>query len=441
MQNDDMTRAGSRPAMMNAGAAGDPLRKPIYDTPTSSFPIIGQAHEHTLNGAPTPAHPGWFSALKQVLPIFIATRVAFLLLTYLSTLFLLTPKNFSLYSLPLSTLLQAWNRWDTSHFTAIANNGYDQVWRTAFFPLFPLLEHILVFVTRDALTGGLLISNLAGLVMLMALYRLVWEDFDAGRAYRSVLYLSLFPTAFFFAAAYNESLFLCLTLLSFYYMRHSQWWVAGLFGFLASLTRSAGILLLLPFLYEYARQHIGNHGSAQRGWHLDILSSLAIPAGLGVYAAYCYIRFHDALAFSQAQQTGWLRDLHGPWHGPLDSALIILHRSLLTFDSIHNVIDLSAGVVMFALVALCFIGPWKFPQKYWAYGIFAAISYLFILLFPVAGGFPLAALSRYVLEIFPAFIVLAALGKNQQFNLYYLTISLSLLSFMLLQFLTGYWII
>ena len=66
---------------------------------------------------------------------------------------------------------------------------------------------------------------------------------------------------------------------------------------------------------------------------------------------------------------------------------------------------------------------------------------LFILLFPVAGGFPLAALSRYVLEVFPAFIVLAAIGKSRQFNLYYVTVSSTLLAFMLLQFLTGYWII
>jgi hypothetical protein len=67
--------------------------------------------------------------------------------------------------------------------------------------------------------------------------------------------------------------------------------------------------------------------------------------------------------------------------------------------------------------------------------------YLFFLLFPVAGGFPLAALSRYVLELFPVFIVLATMGKGQQFNLYYLTFSGSILVFMLLQFLTGYWII
>jgi len=46
-----------------------------------------------------------------------------------------------------------------------------------------------------------------------------------------------------------------------------------------------------------------------------------------------------------------------------------------------------------------------------------------------------------MLEVFPAFITLAAIGKNRQFNFYYLAIALTLLSFMLLQFLTGHWII
>jgi hypothetical protein len=363
--------------------------------------------------------------------------VAFLLLTYLSTLFAFTPKNFSLYALPLSTLVQSWDRWDSNHFVEIATKGYDVAYRTAFFPLFPMLESALAFLTHDAFVAGLIISNIAGLGMLTVLYRLVREDFDGERAYRTVLYLSVFPTAFFFAAAYNESLFLFFALLSFYYMRRGSWWLAGLCGFLASLTRSAGLFLLLPFLYEYLRQHHFKLSNMR----FDILGSLGIPGGLGVFALYCYLRFHDPLAFSHAQQTGWLRDMHGPWHGLIDSFLMITRRGMLSFDSIHNVIDLSAGILMLILTILCFVGPWKFPRELWAYSLYAASMYLFILMFPVAGGFPLAALSRYVLEVFPAFIVLANMGKSRQFNLYYLTLAGALLAFMLMQFLTGYWII
>src|SRR5260370_18121499 len=66
---------------------------------------------------------------------------------------------------------------------------------------------------------------------------------------RLLLYLCIFPTAFFFFAAYNESLFLLFTASSFLAMRRQQWWLAGILGLFAALTRSAGIFLVIPYLY------------------------------------------------------------------------------------------------------------------------------------------------------------------------------------------------
>ncbi len=378
----------------------------------------------------------WFNALKQILPIYISLHLAFLILTYLSALFIIG--NFSTKNLRISTLWLAWFRWDSGHFTAIASNGYDAAWRTAFFPSFPLLERGGAFLTHNPFIAGLIISNLAGLGMLVVLYRLVQEDFDAEQAFRTVLYLSVFPTAFFFAAAYNESLFLLFTLLSFYCMRRGNWWLAGLFGLLASLTRSAGIVLFLPFCYEYLRQH----RFSIKKIRFAVVSSLGIPAGIGIFALYCYYKFHDPFSFSHAQVI-WGRHLHAPWRGLINSYMVILNRPVLSFDSIHNVLDLSACLFILALVVLCFVGPWKLPRAYWVYGFYAVLIYIFSLIFPTDGNasLPLAAFSRYMLEVFPAFMMLAAIGKKQSFNLYYLVLSVSILSFMLLQFLIGRWII
>ena len=298
-----------------------------------------------------------------------------------------------------------------------------------------------MLLTGGPFRAGLLISNLAYLVLLAVLYRLVWEDFDQEHASRTILYLAVFPTAFFFVAAYNESLFLCLALLSFYYMRRERWWLAGAFGLLASLTRSAGPLLLLPFLYEYLRQRSFN----LKKMRFDVVSSALIPAGLALFALYCYVKFHDALAFSHAQRIAWNREFHAPWYGLISSFTIIVSGGLdgmLSFNSIHNVIELSAGLLMLGLVVLCFVGPWKFSSDKRSYALYAAVFYLFSLIFPVSsGGGPLAALSRYVLEIFPAFIVLAMMVKKQQHSLYYTMFSVSILAFLLLQFLTGHWVI
>ncbi len=376
----------------------------------------------------------WRNASQQVFPIYLATHLAFLILTYLATLF--TLGNFSTNFLRVHTLLDSWFRWDSGQYTHIATVGYDQHWTYAFFPLFPLFEKAVSFLTHDPFIGGLLISNIAGLGMLIVLYRLVEKDFGAEYAYRTALYLSVFPTAFFFAAAYNKSLFLFFTLLSFYHMRQAHWWLAGLFGFLATLTRSAGLILLLPFCYEYLRQRSFN----LRSLRFDSLAVALIPAGLAIYSFYCYIHFHDALAFSHAQST-WHRQFQAPWQAFLDVLNVISQNKILSFVSIHNVLDLSACLFILILLVLCFVGPWKFSRDHWAYSIYAVGIFLLFLVSAGTGTLPLASYSRFMLEVFPAFIVLAAIGRKHQLNLYYLTISLTLLSFFLLQFLTGRWIV
>ena len=133
----------------------------------------------------------WYDALRKVWSIYLATHIAFILLTYLAMLFRV--QNFSYNQMPLSALLNAWNRWDTSQFTAIAANGYESIWRTAFFPLYPMLEKGLSLLTHDPYIAGLLLSNLATLALFIVLYRLIAEDFEPSLAYRAVLYLGYFP--------------------------------------------------------------------------------------------------------------------------------------------------------------------------------------------------------------------------------------------------------
>ncbi len=388
--------------------------------------------------APQRFRQKWSQAILSILPVYIAVHIGFFLTTCLSYLF--THKDFDGTWVPFRALPEAWHHWDTGYYMVIARFGYQKAEQTAFFPLYGLLERALMPITRNnPLVAGLLISDVAGFFLLIVLYQLIREDFDDVRANRAVLYLSLFPTAFFLAAGYNEALFLCLAVLSFYNMRHGQWWLAGLFGFFATLTRSAGIFLLFPFCYEYLRQHEFN----LRRIRFDIVSGGLIVAGIGVYALYCYYRFHDFLAFSHAQ-THWNHLFEPPWYGILGSLKAISESGgLIGFQSIRNLLDLVPDLMMLGLIILIFVGPWKFPRSLWSYGIYAAVVYLFLQLFPIGGTglFPLQSVGRYLLELFPAFIVLAAFGKSRMFNMNYLVISGALLFFLLTQFLTGHWVL
>ncbi len=375
---------------------------------------------------------GWREAFTQVLPIYIAVHLAFLALTYLATLFSLG--NFSTNSIHLHILLNSWYRWDSGNYTGIATDGYKIFSFMAFFPLFPLMEHILTWVVRDPFIAGLLISNTAMFGMFMVLYRLVAEDFDREQAWRCVLYLAAFPTAFFFAAAYNESLFLFLALLSFYWIRKHRWWLAGAAALFAGLTRSIALCLFIPFAYEYLCQC----DFQWRKIRIDVLGGLGIGAGVALYSLYGYLTYHDFLAFAHAEKA-WHRGLAFPGLIFWEAYGIIKHHPLLTFDSIHAVMDLSATLFILVVLVLAFVGPWKLPRERWSYALYGAVTYFFIIIEPEAGRYPLASLARYMLEIFPAFIVLAALGRKRDFNLYYLSLSLPLLAFLLLQWLTGAW--
>ncbi len=387
------------------------------------------------------ARAKWFNAFKNVLPIYISIHLAFFVITCLAALFIIP--DFSWKALPIDTLWQSWYRWDSVHFSYLATHGYTDWWRTPFFPLFPLLERYLAVVAGDPFIAGLIISNVAGLGMLVVLYRLVEEDFDSERAYRTALYLSVFPTAFFFAAAYTESLFLLFALLGFYYMRQGNWWLAGACGFFATLTRSTGLLLLVPFCYEYLRQH----QFKLRALRFDVFGGALIVAGLGLFMLYCYHRFHSFFPFSKAEHFMWSRDPQSPWFLIKNViAGIAQSNGFLSFHALRNIIDASQILLILALIILSVVGPWRFPRNRWVYAIYGIVLFVVLQINPVKvnpirGPFPLQSFPRYMLEVFPAFIVLAALGKYRTVHLSYVMVSGVVLFVLLSLFLTGHWVV
>lgn len=394
----------------------------------------------------------WWNATLAVLPIFIGTRLLFVLLTYFGVV-LFTVANYSPQELSTHTLLFSWYRWDVARFATIAIEGYKQFDNTAFFPLFPLLEHIVsVVLHKSVLVSGMLISNLAFLATLVVLYRFVETEFDGDTAKRTALYTSIFPTALFFFAAYNESLFMLFMLLSFYAMRQSSWWLAGLFGGLATLTRSIGLLLLAVFLYEFVRQvlpQLRQTWREKQHWrslHMlsGLLAALPIPLALGIFSYYLYKQFRDPLAFTHSQ-VHWHLGPTFPWVALGDSLKLLLTVRPYTFAIPHILIDLTAVCLFATLLVLCFVGSERFSVGQWSMLLFGIVALLYPLLFPGLPGShgipydPMPSMDRYVLEIFPAFILLARLGRRSWFHHTYLLFALPMLTFLVLQFLTGHW--
>ncbi len=408
-----------------------------------------------------PTQQGWRAAIEPwkqaalaTLPVFLLTRLVFLLLTYFGAV-LFTVPNYSPHALSSHDILYSWYRWDVIRYATIAEKGYVSLEYAAFFPLLPLVERIVsIPLLHNVYLAGMLISNLAFFGTLVVLYRFVATEFDRETAKRTALYLSIFPTALFFFAAYNESLFLFFTLLFFYTVRRRSWWLAGLFGAVTTLTRSIGLFLALIFLYEFARQVLPDMPGTWKDKQYrntfkqlsGLLAILFIPLGLVVYAYYLSQRLNDPLAFLHAQ-VYWREGLHGPWYAPFVAIKSIFTLSPFTFAIPHDFIELTMLGLFLTLMVLCFVGPERFSASQWSLPIFGLLALLYALIFPGAPGphgipyDPMPSMERFVLEIFAGFILLARLGRRSWFHQIYLLVALPMLAFFVLQFITGHWTI
>ncbi|MDX6689448.1 MAG: hypothetical protein QOG15_905, partial [Solirubrobacteraceae bacterium] len=306
-------------------------------------------------------------------------------------------------------------RWDSVWYLAIADGGYGDGSRTAFFPLYPLLVNI-SGALGSAIAGGVLVSTASLGGALVFLHRLVALDHDRAVARNAVLVTALFPMAFFFSAVYSESLFLLLSVGAIYAARLDRWAWAGALGALAAMTRSAGVLLVIPLALIYLS---GAAPRARPRWRLDrdALWLALVPAGLATYCVFLALDGQDALAPFHAQEQ-WFRTFAGPFVGAWDGLDAALQgaRQLLSgsrehiyftpaggdpFVVAHHNIELAAWLLL-AIPALVGVLR-RLPLAYGAY-VVAALA--LPLSYPV-GPQPLMSLPRFLAVLFPLAIWLA----------------------------------
>ena len=325
-------------------------------------------------------------------------------------------------------LINMWSRWDAGWYQSIAEQGYNFVPNrqssTAFFPLYPMLMrglHLLSPSTSDGswLLSGIIVSNAALVAALVYLVLLVRIDFDHATGARAALYLLVFPTTLFFSAVYSESLFVALTLATFYHARRSQWWIAALFASAAALTRSPGVLLVAPLLLEYLMQRRFD----LRKIRPDIAALAIIPATVALQMWYWSWRFGNMMATQEAQMAwggGW-GSLTWPW------------RPFVRFFQqpwlLNDVVNIWFSIALLVLTVLVLI---KLRPSY---GLYAVSCFLF-----VTSWGTLESVPRYGLVIFPAFIVLAHFGRKVAFDRAYIALASGLAAFFMIRFALWRWV-
>lgn len=342
---------------------------------------------------------------RDIIWLFLATRLLLLLVTYFGYI-LLTASKYSGAQVNLTTFFSTWDHWNATRYLAIAQYGYKTPLDFAFFPLFPLLTALLTppLGSWSYLIVGMLISNGALLGTLFVLYQLAVDSGGEQVARRTLLYLCIFPTAFFFFAPYNESLFLLCVTGAFLALRKQRWWLAGLLGCFATLTRSAGILLVVPYLYELwqARESLFVR---RRTLIFAVAPIVLIPLGMLLYSLYCWKMTGNPLIFALVQYHG-ARHLSWPWIGIWQALFeFFWNQPFGSFNEVHVLLDLSATLAFLTLIV---VGR---RQLRGSYTLWTGFLLLYILLTPsIDQHDSLISNQRFVLEMFPAFMTLALLG-------------------------------
>ncbi|GAB4218608.1 MAG: hypothetical protein Fur009_0080 [Candidatus Microgenomates bacterium] len=227
---------------------------------------------------------------------FFLWRATDFLIIYLSPFFVIYLGFF-----PYKELLKDFNmpyfltklaNFDGIHYLLIAKNGYSQ-FEQAFFPLYPIIIRIFNFLINNYLLTGILISNISFFFGLYFLKKAFNND-------NLILFLLAFPTSFYFGAVYTEGLFFLFFSLVLYFLKKERFFLASVFGFLASLTRLVGIFLIVPILFSLILK-IKNL-KFKIGYVIRYTLYVTLPFfGLFLYCFYLWKTTGDPLMFLNAQ--------------------------------------------------------------------------------------------------------------------------------------------
>lgn len=316
---------------------------------------------------------------------------------------------------------------DINWYQDIAQHGYEKIpfnadssHKWAFFPLFPLLWRFCSYLTGEFPITGIVMAHCFFLLALIVVHKAALAfGFSKVLADRSIFYLCVFPTSYFYSLPMTESLFLFLTAGSLYSAKRGRWWTASAFGALASATRVTGVLLLPALVILYWKTYGGDPRS-KAAWHSavarrEFLSLCFVPAGLVSFMIYLYAITGDPLAFKHIQVT-WGRG----------TGLFLLTLIEYMRNPLLIAVPWDFRLINFAGPALALTcGAWLLKWRQWALGVFTLACVIVALSSPI-----LQSQARYAMVLFPIYIVLAVAGERPRVDEVIRTISIALMCLM-----------
>ena len=294
---------------------------------------------------------------------------------------------------------------DVPHYLYIAEHWYTNVGEKAnllvFYPLFPMLIAVFRVVIRSYFWSGIIISYLSFSIGACYFYKLLRLDYDKEKtAYGMAgFFAALFGV--FFISAHTESLFVMLLAMTLYYTRKKNWLAVGIIGFCAALSKTQGVLLLLPAAYEIIIDAIKNKSFSKKS-----LFVLLIPLGFFSYLLLNYIISGNFFKFVEYQSVA-------PWYNTstwISNSISTSYNMAMEHFSLSLIMYWPQIILFFVAIAAIFYGVYKKVPTLYLIFIGAYTGMTYFQSWMLSGG-------RYISTCLPIYIVYASIDNKYAKNL------------------------
>lgn len=251
---------------------------------------------------------------------------------------------------------------------------------TAHFPLFPLLIKLMGLITNYPY-AMLIATVLSSILATYFFMKLISQFVDKKDVIFMTFLFSIFPARWLIVRSVGSAdpLFVAAIIGSLYYFKNKKYWLAGLWGAIAQITKSPGILLFASYTTYFVLDYLKNH-------KLDLkkyIPILLIPLSLLLVFTFYKITQGDFWAYFHSGDN--------------------IHLSLIPFQ-IFNYSAPWVGTPWLEEIIFIYllgaIGVYKlFQKKEIELGIFSAIFFLMTLFIAHRD------LMRYSLPLVPVLLV------------------------------------